>query len=205
MYQWGKRKIDLDQFKIIFFTVAAILTLLVASPALQHFLVYPQTEFFTELWLLGPNQRAENYPYNITQHIDNQVYLGLSNHLGYCGYYLVEVKARNQTKPGPDTFAGTASNLPTLYILNVFVADQQTVQVPVDFSFDYSNNGDRINFQSITLNGEQILLNGYSTAWNSTNNDYYFKLVFELYLYNSTLGNFQYNQRFVDLRLNMTV
>ncbi len=197
--------LNLENHKIFYITITAILALLIASPALQHFFVYPQSEFFTEMWLLGPDKKAENYPYNITQNVNNQVYLGLSNHLKHCGYYLVEVKAHNQTTPGPDTFAGTASNLPTLYSMNLFVADDQTLQVPVNFSFDYSKSGDNISFKSLTLNGDKISLNGYSTSWNSTNTDFYFKLVFELWLYNSTLGTFQYNQRFIDLRLNMTV
>ena len=200
---------DLERFKVLFLVVTAISALLVASPALQHFLVYPQTEYFTELWLLGPAQKAENYPYNITQNGNYQVYLGISNHLGSCGYYLVQVKFRNQTMIGPDSFNRTHSNLPTLYSFNVFVADKQTVQMPIDFFFDYnkvdSQNDSQVNFNRLTLNNAQVNLNGYSTSWNSTNNDYYGKLVFELWLYNSTLGSFQYNERFVDLRFNMTV
>jgi hypothetical protein len=196
--------LNLENHKILYITVTAILALLIASPALQHFLVYPQTEYFTELWLLGPNQKAENYPYNITQNTNNRVFLGLSNHLGASGYYLVEVKFRNQNMSGPDSFQRTPSSLPTLYSFNVVVADKQTVQMPIDFSFGYSLVDSQINFNRLTINNAQINLNGYSTSWNSTNNDYYGKLVFELWLYNSTLGNFQYHERFVDLRLNMT-
>jgi uncharacterized membrane protein len=198
--------LNLENHKILYITITVILALLVASPALQHFLVYPQTEFFTEMWLLGPNLKAENYPYNITNNLDNQVYLGLGNHLGSAAYYRVDVKLRNQNMLGPDSFQRTPSNLPTLYSFNIVVADQQTVQVPVDFSFTYSQTNDlQINFNQLTVNNNPININGYSTTWNSTNNDYYEKLVFELYLYNSTTSSFQYNERFVDLRLNMTV
>lgn len=194
---------NLENHKILYFTVTAILALLIASPALQHFLVYPQTEFFTELWLLGPNQKAENYPYNITQNVNNRVFLGLSNHLGECSYYQVEVKLRNQNTPGPDSFQRTPSTLPVLYSFNIVVADNQTVQIPVDFSFGYSPDGSQINFNRLTINDAQININGYSTTLNTTTQEYFEKLVFELYLYNSTLGSFQYHERFVDLRLNM--
>jgi uncharacterized membrane protein len=198
--------LNLENHKILYITITVILALLIASPALQHFLVYPQTEFFTEMWLLGPNQRAENYPYNITQIQDNQVYLGLSNHLGSVAYYRVDVKLRNQNMLGPDSFQRTPSNLPTLYSFNIVVADQQTVQVPVDFSFTYSQTNDlQINFNQLSINNNPVNINGYSTTWNSTNNEYYEKIVFELYLYNSTTSSFQYHERFVDLRLNMTV
>ena len=195
---------NLENHKIVYVVVTAILALLVASPALQHFLVYPQTEYFSELWLLGPNQQAENYPYNITQNQDYHVFMGISNHLGSCGYYLVQVKFHNQNMSGPDSFQRTPSSLPTLYSFNVVVADKQTVQMPIDFSFGYNLVDSQINFNRLTINNAQINLNGYSTTWNSINNDYYGKLVFELWLYNSTLGSFQYHERFVDLRLNMT-
>jgi uncharacterized membrane protein len=195
--------LNLENHKVLYFTVTAILALLVASPALQHFLVYPQTEFFTELWLLGPEQKAENYPYNITQNVNNRVYLGIGNHLGECSYYRVDVKLRNQITPGPDSFNRTPSALPSLYSFNILVADEQIVQVPVDFSFSYREAGSQINFNTLTVNSAQININGYSTSWNSTNQEYFEKLVFELYLYNSTLGGFQYHERFVDLRLNM--
>ncbi len=158
------------------------------------------------MWLLGPDQKAENYPYNITQNQDYQVYLGLSNQLGSAAYYRVDVKLRNQNTLGPDSFQRTPSNLPTLYSYNIVVADKQTVQLPVDFSFTYSQSNDsQVNFKQLTLNNNPININGYSTTWNSTNNDYYEKIVFELYLYNSTTSSFQYHERFVDLRLNMTV
>ncbi len=196
---------NLENHKILYITVTVILALLIASPAMQHFLVYPQTEFFTEMWLLGPNQKAENYPYNITQNQNNEVYLGLSNHLGSAAYYRVDVKLRNQNMSGPDSFQQTPSDLSTLYSFNLIVADQQTVQVPVDFSFTYSESNGTINFNQLTINNNPIDINGYTTAWNATNSDYFEKIIFELYLYNSTTSSFQYHARFVDLRLNMTV
>jgi uncharacterized membrane protein len=196
--------LQLENHKILYITITVILALLVASPAMQHFLVYPQTEFFTEMWLLGPNQKAENYPYNIVQNQQNKIYLGLSDHLGSAAYYRVDVKLRNQNMTGPDSFQRTPSSLPTLYSFNIVVADEQTVQVPIDFSFTYHQSNDLINFNKLTINNNPININEYTTAWNNTNHDYYAKLIFELYLYNSTTSSFQYHERFVDLRLNMT-
>ena len=53
---------NLQEYKVLVFVVTAIVALIVASPALQRILVYPQTEFFTELWLLGPNHVAGEFP-----------------------------------------------------------------------------------------------------------------------------------------------
>jgi uncharacterized membrane protein len=196
---------NLQRHKILFFAASAFLALLVASSALQHFLVYPQTEYFTEMWLLGSNQTAENYPYNVTRNVDYHVYLGLSNHLGSISYYQIQVKFRNQTMLGPDNFQHLPSRLPTLYSMNVFVADKQTVQLPINFSFDYTYDESKVNFNRLILNNVPIGLNGYSTSSNSSGHDFYGKLVFELWFYNSTFGGFQYHERYLDLRLNMTV
>ena len=105
---------NLTQYKALFIVVTAVLALLVASPALQRVLVYPRTEFFTELSLLGPGHVAENYPYNITSGETYSVFLGVGNQLGSCAYYQVEVKFRNETQSAPDSFSRTASSLPSL-------------------------------------------------------------------------------------------
>jgi uncharacterized membrane protein len=57
----------ITDYGLIYWTVVGVLALLVASPFLSRVLVYPRTEFFTELWILDENHRAENYPYNITR------------------------------------------------------------------------------------------------------------------------------------------
>jgi len=54
------KRLDIQQHKVVFIFVTAFLALLVASPVLEEALVYPQTESFTELWLLGTQQGAEN-------------------------------------------------------------------------------------------------------------------------------------------------
>ena len=197
---------NLTQYKALFILVIAILALLVASPALQRVLVYPQTEFFTELSLLGPAHTAENYPYNITQTGNYSVFLGITNQLGSAAYYQVEVKFRNETQSAPDTFNRTASSLPSLYNLNVVDANKESLEIPVTFAIDYTVNSNimQVNYDSLIFNGLTLNLAGTTSVWNSQTNQFYGNLIFELWIYNSTTSNFQYNERFVDLKLNMT-
>jgi len=191
--------------------VTGILALLVASPALSRLLVYPRTEFFTELSLLDLNHRAENYPYNITRGLNYSVFLEIANHLGYTAYYLVEVKFRNQTQSAPTSFGPlanrTPSSLPSLYNITVFVADEEVWEREVVFSFNYGFNETllKVEFFNMTLNGVERDLRGLSTAWNASSNRFYGNLVFELWLFNASSSAFQYHERFVDLKLNMTV
>nr|MDO8045411.1 DUF1616 domain-containing protein [Candidatus Baldrarchaeota archaeon] len=90
------RKIRIEDYRAVFLVVTFIVALIVASPALSRLLVYPRTEFFTELWILDSNHRAENYPFNITRNQNYTIYLGIGNHLGNCSYYVIEVKFKNQ-------------------------------------------------------------------------------------------------------------
>jgi hypothetical protein len=197
----------LQQYKVLFFMVVAITALLVASPALQRLLVYPQTGFFTEFWLLGPGHMGEDYPFNITRGEDYGVFLGIGNHLSQCGYYMVEVKFRNATMSAPSTFNGTASSLPSLYNMTVFVPDNQTWEQRLTFRFDYGFDASisRVGFNSMTLNGVKLGLNGLTSEWNATTRRFYGNLIFELWIYNDTVGTFQYHERYTDLKFNMTV
>ena len=203
-------RMDLREYRIVFIAVTLVVALLVASPALQRLLVYPRVEFFTELWLLGSNHKAEDYPFNITRGENYTVFLGIGNQLGYCGYYLVEVKFRNQTQEAPTSFGPienrTPSNLPSLFNITAFVADEQTSEFPLTFSFDYGFDSSisEVEFDNLTLNGSLLNLEGYVAAWNSTRNVFFGNLFLELWLYNSTTSLFGYHGRFVDLKLNMT-
>ena len=200
---------DLQKYKVLFIVVISVSALLVASPALQRLLVYPQTEFFTEMWLLGPEHMAENYPFNITLGENSHVFLGIANHLGQCAYYMIQVKFRNQTQSAADSFNRTPSNLPPLYSINTFVADKGTWEIPISFSFNYVQDNYnetllQVRFFNITFNDNVLSLNDYTAIWDAQKNGFFGTLFFELWIYNDTVGSFQYHQRFTSLLLNMT-
>ena len=64
----------LNDYKLVFVVIGLIGVLLIATPALAGFIHLPGGEQFSELYLLGPNQMAENYPFNIA--VDQEL-LGL--------------------------------------------------------------------------------------------------------------------------------
>jgi hypothetical protein len=201
---------NLDKYRVPFATVVAIVALLVASPALSRVLVYPRTDFFTEMWLLGPNHKAEGYPFDVTRAQPYKGYLGLANHLGYAAYYVVEVKFRNDTQSKPSSFGPlsnqTPSTLPSLYNISAFVADQDTWELPLNFSFNYaSTTASSLQMNSLTLNGALLGISNCTIAWDSQRNGFYGYLFFEAWIYNETVSSFSYHERFVSLRLNMTL
>jgi uncharacterized membrane protein len=198
---------NLQEYKVSILVATAVVALIVASPALQRVLVYPQTDFFTEFWLLGPNRMAEGFPYNITRGENYNMFLGIANQLGHFAYYEVQVKFSNSPQSAPDSFNRTSSSLPSLYSLNVLVADKESWELPVTFGFDYSydSNSSQITFNRLLFNDEQLNLNGYSASWDSNKTAFFGNLIFELWIYNDTTSTFQYHERFVDLKFNMTV
>ena len=198
-------KLNLQKFKALFILVTAVLALFAVSPVLQRVLVYPQTEFFTEMSMLGPAHSAQNYPYGIALNQSYTVYLDLTDHLGSCAYYQIEVKFRNATESAPNSLNSTYSTLSSLYNFSAFVADKQSFESRVSFGINYYlTNANQVQFNNITVNGVSLNLQGLSSNWDSNNNVFYGNLVFELWIYNGSVGSFQYNDRFVDLKLNMT-
>jgi hypothetical protein len=207
MRKTGRLQMNLQEYKILFMVIISVSALLVASPALQRLLTYPQTEFFTEFWLLGPEHKSENYPFNISRNENYNVFLGVGNHLGHCAYYVVQVKFRNLTQPAADSFNRTSSSLPSLYNITAVVADKETLEIPLVFSFDYAYNENllQVNFNRLMFSNVALNLNGYSTAWNPQVNMFFGNLFFELWIYNDTIGTFQYHERYTDMKFNMTV
>jgi hypothetical protein len=197
---------SLQEYHVLFVGVTGILALIVASPALSRVLVYPRTEFFTELWILGPNRMAEDYPFNISRNDDYNVFLGIGNRLGYCAYYLVEVKFSNLTQSMPDSFNRTPSSLPSLFNITAFVADEQVWELPLTFSFDYGYNETllQIQFYRLTLNDVVLDMKNHTVTWDSEKKGFFGNLYFELWIYDDVIDTFRYHERFVNLRLNMT-
>ncbi|MEM3551693.1 MAG: hypothetical protein QXV01_11460 [Candidatus Bathyarchaeia archaeon] len=202
---------SVKDYGLLYWVAVGVLALLVASPFLSRVLVYPRTEFFTELWILDANHKPEDYLFNITKSNNYTIYLGIGNRLGYCAYYMVQVKFRNQTQPAPTSFGPienrVPSNLTSLFNITAFVADEQIWEIPITFSFEYGYNTtlSRVEFSGLRLNDVWLNMIDYTIIWDSGKGEFCGFLFFELWLYNASVNSFQYHGRFVSLHLNMTV
>lgn len=197
---------NLQEIKIMLLIVVCVSALFVASPALQRFLTYPQTEFFTELWVLGSEHEAADYPFNITVNENYNVFLGVGNQLGHCAYYMLQVKFCDLHQSATYGINQRSSTLPSLYNITFFVEDNETWELPIVFSYDYVYNEDftRVYFDHLLFNEVLLDLNGTSTELDALRNGFFGNLFFELWIYNENIGSFQYHERFVDLKFNMT-
>ncbi len=205
---------NLKQHKTLFVIIAGVLALFLVSPLLQQVLVLPQTEFFTEFWLLGPQHTGENYPHNVTSGGEYTVFLGVKNNLGSSANYVIEVKFRNQTQSSPDSFNRTYSSLEPVYRVAFSVADNGTWEMPLYFSLEYNFNEvtriaenvvlERVNFERLKLNDVTVNLKGLSSDFDPMTHAFYGNLVFELWIHDFQTNRLVYHERYVDLKLNMT-
>jgi len=197
--------VRIEDYRALFVATSLVLILIVVFPALSMVVSLPKgSERFSELWVLGSNHMAEDYPFNITIGERYNLYVGVGNHMGYPVHYIVYVKFRNQTQPLPDTSNSTPSSLLPLYEFQFFVPDGDTWESSVNFSIlEFSFLNDSCLVRRMSINDVVFQLDS-SSNWDSERNGFYYQLVFELWIYNTTLRGFQFHDRFVGIWLNMT-
>jgi len=194
----------MEKYRTLILAIAAITALVFASPALQQLIVEPPTDPLTEMWLLGPDHTAA-YPSNVTSGENYRLYLDVSNHLGSCAYYVVEVKFRNASQSAPDSFNRSYSDLSSIGSLTLFAANNQTTEMPLDITFHYkvNNASTMLDIANLTVNGVALHPDGTTISYDKEKGGFYGNLFFELYLYSQTTNSFQYNERYNSLWLKM--
>ena len=190
---------ELEGYRKLFVVVSLVLMLIAACPVFSIFVSIPVArEFFSEFWVLGPDHRAEDYPFNVgIDEVQGPVYVAVRNHMGYSVYYLVYVKVRNQTQPSANRTM--PSPLDPVYEFRFLLSDRELWETPFVFSFQ----GEPSFVSGVSINGDVLPVN-CSSMWDSVRDGFYYQLFFELWLYNSTLQDFQFHDRFVGIWLNMT-
>jgi len=196
---------NFQDYRTVFQVGSLVFVLLAASPALSLVVSFPRGgESFSELWLLGPNHMAADYPFNVQAGEEYSLFLGVGNHLEHSAYYLVCAKFRNQTQPLPNASSLEPSSLSSIYEFQFLIADDDVWETPVTFEIlDASVHGDSVVVENVSINDRAFQV-GCSLAWDSDNSGFYFQLFFELWLYNSERSSFEFHDRFVGIWLNMT-
>lgn len=195
-----------QDYRTVFQVGSLALVLLAVSPGLSLIVSsFPRGgESFSELWLLGPDHMAENFPFDVQAGEEISLFLGVGNHLGHSGYYLVYVKFRNQTQLLPSSNSSEPSSLPSIHEFQFLLADGDVWETPVTFEIlDASVEGDSMIVESVSVNDRGFQVDCSST-WGAENSGFYFQLFFELYVYNSERSSFQFHDRFVGIWLNMS-
>jgi len=202
---WHRLRKRYGQHRGWFIVGSLALMLVAVAPTSALYVRLPNgSESFSELWLLGPGHKAENYPFNIKDNEVHSIYVGVGNRLGYSACYGVFVKFRNQSQPLPVNSNSTPSPLPVLYEYNFFVRDGEIWETLLSFRV---MNVDRLNGSMnlgiLSINDVSFQVDSVS-AWDLERKGFYFQLVLELWFYNTKSKSFDYHNRFVGIWLNLT-
>lgn len=196
--------LKLEDFETIFLLTSFAGALIISSPALAFVFPSQTSEKFTELYVLGSNRMAEDYPFNVKAGEGYKIYLGIGNHMGSSVHYALYVKLRNQTEPLPNSTTGAPNPLPPLYEYRVFLGHGEVWETPLDFSFEgFSFYGNSSILETLTVNGLNLHVDK-TTSWDSENKGYYFELFFELWIHDPESNGFSSHNRFVGIWLSIT-
>lgn len=194
----------LQHYKIILICIGLVIVLAISSLTFIAIVPESQGEKYSELYLLGHQHMAKDYPKNIGPNQNYTIYYDVVNHVGAPTYYLLYIKFLNSSDNLPDTTLTKASSSKPVYEYRFVVLDNQTFENPLTFSISNTavSNG-QFFVGNLQLNGEDIKIDK-TALWNSTKSEFQYKLLFELWLYNNISNMFEFNNRFVYLQLNCT-
>jgi hypothetical protein len=196
---------SLDDYRVLFLVATLVLALVAASPVLGVVVPFDGgSERFSELWLLGADHMAQDYPYNVVEGEEYTVFVGVGNHMGNSEYYMVCVKFCNSTVSFLDIDGGVPSGLSPLMEYRFFVGDGMVWESAVTFGFkDVSVVDDVLSVGSVVVDGVVFPVDAVAD-WDSEAGGFIFRLFFELWRYDVESQVFGFDGRVVGLRLNMT-
>lgn len=194
----------LSQYQLVFVAVFLVGALLIASPAIGLFVTFPMGTPFSEIYVLGSDQKFAASLYNATLGQPFTLYVGVGNHEEHSTYYAVDVKLRNATEPLPNATAGTVAGLPTLYSERFVCQNDQAIQKQLNFTItDLSIDNNQTVLRSININGDTFQIN-HPSAWDNATNTFYYELIFELSAFNTQSGSMVFTGRYSTQQLNVT-
>jgi uncharacterized membrane protein len=196
--------LNFKNIKIFYAFFCAALCVIILLPTLSLFVSYPRTEKFSEIWLLGSNHSLGDYPHNISPGETYNVFTGIGNLMGDLEYYLVTVELRNKTDTSTIFVANPLDTSFSLFEYRAFLADSNTLEKEVSFSFDivsFENNVSKIS--QLTINGRSLKIEK-TAMWDTTINGFYYQLFFELWTYEKISGGFTSHDWSVQLSLNLS-
>ena len=147
-------------------------------------------EPFFEFAILGENGKADDYfPNNVPEvyfgeQINWKIYIG--NHMGKDEYVSIRLKLLNSTNSAPNSNKCTPSSGPVIHEFTEILDNNETIIIPLSWSINSNENDvEYPNIDSITVNDDLKEVN------LSDNNSSY-RVVIELWVYDSNLNTFQF-------------
>ncbi len=189
---------------MFFLTAGIIGLLLIASPTLIELIPIPSGEQFSEIYILDSDYLTDNYPYNIAVGQSYSIYIGVGNRLGAPAYYVLYIKLLNGSDQLPNTQTGVSSSEKAIYEYNFAVDDNKTWENVLTFSITQgSTTTSQALINNLSINGNVISVNK-SALWDLNSLSYPYKLLLELWVYDTQQDKIDYSNRYVYLNFNFS-
>jgi len=173
--------------------IAVFITLLVVCEMVVYVATTPRPrEQFFQLYVLGAkHMAADYYPNNDTDiRIGEPVtwYLGVTDNMGSVQLISIRVKIANQTIKPPDDMQALESPAPVVTEYMRFIQDNETWETPLVWSIsDAVSVAGSTRILTLLINNETYQLQDCSAI-----NGHNFRLIFELWTYQTHNDTFQF-------------
>lgn len=183
--------------------IGGIFVSILIAPFLSTSFQLANDEPFTELWLLGPEHVAENYPYNITSNQDYAIYLGVCNQLNEAAEYSIRIKLCDSNFQLPNSSSGEFSSSPSVEQFDFNLSYDETWEQRVNFEINYDLVQQNLTqIESININGKTFSLN-QNLPLVSNQDSFNVILVFELWSKTGSDNTFEYSNQYLQLILKL--
>ncbi len=155
---------NLNNWKIIFFTATTLILLSLYSPILAENLSKPQEETYFTLAILGENGVADDYfpddLTNINTEVPMKWQLYIYNHRGISQLIKVKVKLSNSETIPPDLSTCTASSAGEIYEIRKVLQNNETLIIPFNWEIsEISENDELFTISRMRINGDTRSIN----------------------------------------------
>jgi len=193
--------LKIKNFLVVNFVCIFLAAFLIVGEFNGVFSVFNQREQFSEIYVLAPNGMAEGYDYLLEPNEDLFLVVGVGNHMGSKKQYLVSGKICEQNYV-PNSI--TPSNRSQFFQNQVSLEDEEQNEFPVTFRLlQVDKLDDSVYISIISVNNEIVTVNSTS-SWDSEKMGFLFQLFFELWIYDDSISDFTYDNRFVKLWINVS-
>jgi len=173
--------------------LAVFITLLIVCEMLAYVATTPRPqEQFFQLYVLGAKHMAADYYPNNDTNIQLgesvQWYLGVTDFMGNVQLVSVRVKLANQTIMPPDDLNAQPSSAPLVTDFKRFLQNNETWEFPLVWQInDAVTVGASTRILELAINNETFQLQD-----SSARDGYNFRLIFELWTWETDSGTFQF-------------
>ena len=173
--------------------IVVFVILIVLCETIAYVTTTPRpTEQFFQLYVLGADHTTEHYYPNDNMAISVGVpvtwYLGVTNNMGTVQFVSIRVKISNETIAAPNDQQTMESPAPSVTDFARFLQDNETYEIPFVWSMsNATQSGGTTRIVTLQIDNETYQISDWSAR-----NGYNFRLIFELWTWQTESNAFEY-------------